>query len=33
LEKGLLLLDLGSVAPEDDDRLIRAIAAAAAPHA
>jgi L-seryl-tRNA(Ser) seleniumtransferase len=33
LEKGLLLLDLGSVAAEDDDRLIRAIAAAAAPHA
>jgi L-seryl-tRNA(Ser) seleniumtransferase len=33
LEKGLLLLDLRSVAPEDDDRLITAIVAAAGRHA
>jgi L-seryl-tRNA(Ser) seleniumtransferase len=33
LEKGLLLLDLRSVAPEDDDRLGAAIVAAAGPRA
>jgi L-seryl-tRNA(Ser) seleniumtransferase len=33
LEKGALLLDLRSVAPEDDPRLIAAILAAAAEHA
>jgi len=33
LEKGLLLLDLRSVAPEDDDRLTAAIVTAATRHA
>ena len=33
IEKGALLLDLRSVVPEDDDRLIAAILTAAGPHA
>jgi L-seryl-tRNA(Ser) seleniumtransferase len=33
IEKGALLLDLRSVAPEDDDRLTAAILAAVGPHA
>ncbi|MGH3265609.1 MAG: L-seryl-tRNA(Sec) selenium transferase, partial [Trebonia sp.] len=33
LERGTLLLDLRSVAPEDDDRLTAAVLAAVAEHA